>query len=272
MRAMVVSLTSAVLRRAYIDEQFTKLELNYAFFDAINREEALKVCENLGFNYSGDITLGELGCLLSHIMIWQQMIANDDPYVMVFEDDVVLSKNIHSLLKSLDTIMEQCCLLKLETMGYPVKTSKPIITMHGYQVHQLQSDHMGTASYVITLNGAKKIIDMLMNEPIKKPIDHYMFDDIAVQSATIFQVQPALAIQEDVLNKEAPRILSDLESERHERLYGSNPTPSVKQKLTLAQKTTRELNRTLNQINPATWPKRWKAEQLRKAKKIIAFE
>jgi len=62
MRAMVVSLTSAVLRRAHIAEQFTKLELNYEFFDAINREEALKVCQDLGFNYSGDITLGELGC------------------------------------------------------------------------------------------------------------------------------------------------------------------------------------------------------------------
>ena len=263
-QAIVISLPDANRRREHIKSQFQKLDIPFEFFDAINKQQANTVCQQFNIHEAGKITKGELGCFMSHISIWQKMIDSNIPYSVIFEDDVVLSANIVKILNSLDEIMTKCSIVKLETMFFPIVVGNKEICIDNYCLKPLKSEHMGMAGYVIDLESAKRIIYSLQCDGIVKPIDHYLFkEDLSVRD-DIYQVIPALVIQDDVLNKDSTNLCSQLESERRDRRKKDKP------KLTSSQKVYRELKRVVNHLSPYTWF--YQIKKWQKSRKMIIVE
>lgn len=262
----VISLKDKVDRRAHIHEQFKSLGLNYEFFDATSKEKAIEVCQGMSLNFVSDsLTLGELGCFMSHISLWSMMLERNMPYLVIFEDDVILSEGIHEILPRLNVLIKEHNIIKLETMQTPAELGEKTAISEDLYICPLLSEHMGASAYVVSNEYAKLMLNKLKLTNIDKPIDHFLFKDWLNDFST-YQVFPAVAIQDDVLHSEQPNLISTLEIERKQRMSKSI-YPS-----TLMGKSQRELSRLVKQLSPRYWAERYNLKSKIKGHTIIPFE
>lgn len=108
MECFVINLDKDVSRRVAISEQLESLGIRYSIFPAVYGKD-LKP-EELANSYdreraiqeSHDLTLGEIGCSLSHWGVYQKMVDNNINHALVVEDDALLSKQVLEVLPMLE--------------------------------------------------------------------------------------------------------------------------------------------------------------------------
>ena len=245
----VVSLVNEYSRREHIDHLFHEHHLDFSYFDAINKSQVADILAKYNLSVTNaQLSAGEVACYLSHYCLWQQVVEQQQPYLMVFEDDIYFSKSADAVLNNLDWLPSNFDVIKLETMYEEVILSKSVnvVLMHG--VYQMQSSHMGTAGYIISQIGAKKLMMMTQEFGIERPVDHIMFEKFIEQkNSKVYQVNPALCIQDKVYNPDFSKFGSELEDERKVR----ERQPIIKKKLSIAGKLNRELIRLWRQLHIA---------------------
>ena len=97
---LVVSMNSDIERRDAISKKLTKFNIDYHFIDAV-------VGKNLSDDILKDIdiskaqirkqryvSLGEIGCTLSHVKAYKYIINRSIPYCLILEDDVIFEYHI----------------------------------------------------------------------------------------------------------------------------------------------------------------------------------
>lgn len=245
----VVSLVDEHIRREHIDHLFNEHHLDFSYFDAINKSQVADTLAKYQLSVTSErLSQGEIACFLSHYCLWQQVVEQQLPYLMVFEDDIYFSKSANFLLSNLDWLPNNFDLVKLETMYEEVILSKSVRSVLEHDVCQMQSSHMGTAGYIISQTGAKKLLTMTQGFGIDRPVDHIIFEKfIEQENSKVYQVNPALCIQDKVYNPDFSKFSSELEEERKVR----ECQPIIKQKLSLAKKLNRELIRLWRQLHIA---------------------
>jgi len=119
--------------------------------------------------------LGELGCLWSHINIFKELVKNggdnnnnNKMYYLVLEDDVELIKSLDELQDLLFHIPDDMdfCHLALSDW-YPFVITQP---KNDYFYECEKRFFNRTTAYIVSIKGAKKILDYIGNE-INLPID-----------------------------------------------------------------------------------------------------
>lgn len=242
-KAVVVSLISEYERRQHIDNLFDEYNIAFNYFDAINKFQVDETLQKYNLEVrSKRISEGEVACYLSHYCLWQQVVEQDLPYLMVFEDDIYFSKNADDLLNKLDWLPNDFDVTKLETMHCRVMINKGVSLRSEHKLCQMRSSHMGMAGYIVSQKGAKKLLAMTQQLGVDRPVDHIMFDRLIKQKESkVYQISPALCIQDKIYNEHTTRFGSCLEEERQSR-------PVIKVKLSPQQKLSRELNRLWNQM------------------------
>lgn len=242
-KAAVVSLINENERRQHIENLFDEHNIDFCFFDAINKLQVDETLNKYGLEVgSKRMSEGEVACYLSHYSLWEQLIEYDLPYLMIFEDDIYFSKNADDLLNNFDWQPTDFDVIKLETMYGRVMVDKGQVIGLGHNLCHMKSNHMGMAGYVVSQQGAKKLIAMSQDLGVDRPVDHIMFDLLVEQKRSkVFQVSPALCIQDKIYNENSTLFGSCLEGERQSR-------PVVKLKLTTQQKLARELDRLWKQM------------------------
>lgn len=241
----VVSLINEYERRRHIDVLFKDYELDFDYFNAINKQQVdtTLVKYNLLVT-SGRLSVGEVACYLSHYCLWQYVIDKNKPYLIVFEDDIYFSKSAKILLKQLEWLPKKFDVIKLETMYERVVVNKGMNLTLGHRLCQMQSRHMGMAGYIISQQGAQKLLAMTKEFGINRPVDHIMFDRLIEQkNSSVYQVFPALCIQDKIYNKDSIRFGSVLENTRKE-------LSAVTRKLSKVEKVYRESTRLFEQLLP----------------------
>lgn len=241
----VISLTNEYERRQHIDALFDEYELDFSYFDAIDKLKVADTLEKYGLNVSTEkISTGEVACYLSHYCLWQRVVEQNMPYLMIFEDDIYFSKSAKVLLKQLDWLPNNFNVNKLETMYQRVMINKGTISPIAHRLSEMKSRHMGTAGYIVSQEGAKKLISMAQELGIDRPVDHGMFNKFIEQKKSeVYQIFPALCIQDKIYNKESVRFGSELEETR-EVLRKLKLKPSGYQKII------RELTKICMQLLP----------------------
>lgn len=95
-------------RNAQILEQLSALNLSAERVSAVNGgdlsepEKSFVNRENFLLNTKHHISNGEIGCAMSHRLIWQKMLDDNLDYALILEDDVVLDKSLLSILNNAD--------------------------------------------------------------------------------------------------------------------------------------------------------------------------
>lgn len=247
MDIFVISLKNALERRKHINKQFMAQQVGFQYFDAIEPHQIDGALKNTGIELENcSLTRGEVGCLLSHISLWKKIIDNNLPYMAIFEDDIYLGCKAKSFLKNISWIPKNVDIIKLEAFSDSVLvelfSKKNLI--NDRSLFLLKGKHLGTAGYIISNIGAKSLLKYVSELTIIKPIDDIMFDGY-IAKKMIYQMQPALCIQDFIHNKEV-NFASCLQKDRFQRHMSEMVVPTKINKISFKIK--REIYRLFVQI------------------------
>jgi glycosyl transferase family 25 len=230
-RIFVVSLRSATERRALVRERLEGLR--YALFDAFDKRDLDRAQllrdgayderrTRRAFRFKKDMTLGAIGCALSHRRLYEDMVANGWERMVVMEDDVVPRTPelgaLPSALAELPPTWELCYLgywqnevvttnRRLRQIAYvalaPFGLSRwrPRETLRllprPFSPHLRKAGrHMCTHAYAITREGARKLA--AAQTPIAYSADQLLAMAVLQGRIEAYAVAPALFDQESM--------------------------------------------------------------------------
>lgn len=255
----VISISTADKRRNHIIKQFGQQSIPFEFFDAFTPSERLNdhlqsYLPNVAS--TPKLTMGEKGCLMSHFMLWKKCVNENLDYITLFEDDILLGEDAERFLAEDEWLkvrfnFQEIFVLRLETFLMPVKIEKQekILPYHQREIDILKSKHFGTAGYVISHGAAKylmEVFEKFSSEEIK-PIDEIIFNQlIDVPRYRVYQLNPAICVQELQLNQENSVLTSELQQERKKNTASHT-------KKTLKYRLTRMKENILRALNKKKW-------------------
>lgn len=244
-KSYVISLKRADIRRQHIISEFSAQNIGFEFFDAIEPEMNENILKRFGITPEQISGLNhyEVACLLSHVCIWDKIIKGNTEYAAVFEDDIYLGKNVSDILKNSEWIRGKE-LIKLEKFHSKVELSlrKCNIEFSNRYIHEILGKNLGTAGYVISKKGCKYMKKYLVGLKEIRPIDIIMFNQIeCCKKIKVFQIEPAVVIQDSILNKENISFSSYI---YHENENENNRKKDVK----ISEKFSREISRLYRSI------------------------
>lgn len=124
------------------------------------------------------ISVYEVACFLSHKAIWEGMVRDRIAMAAIFEDDAILAPQIADTFRSIENAQVSFDLIKLETTLRSVVLAKSSVSLaSGESLHKLRSWHGGTAGYVVSLEGARKLSKA--TNLISDQIDQAMFNPLS---------------------------------------------------------------------------------------------
>ena len=140
---------------ATIGKELTKEQLDEWYSPQNNKQK-----------YHRDLTLGEIGCYVSHMRIWQKMVDEKINHCLVLEDDLFIEEHLISIIE-LSSSLHGWDLIKLsDNRDFPFIDSKSL--QHNFTLGNYRKAPNGTQGYLISLPGAKKL---LTRKPFCRPVD-----------------------------------------------------------------------------------------------------
>ena len=203
-KCFVINLDHRKDRLKRIKKHLNSNGLNFTRFQAVNAlETSSKTLTKNIVKYGplGKISIGDMACFQSHLMLWKKIYKTEKKPVLVLEDDAYISKGGFELLKNTNWIPKNAKIIKCERFGnkqHRVLLSPKLKSIGGFNLHYLMSKHSGTGGYIITPNGAKYLVEKSINVDV--PVDHFLFNP---NNSRIFknlmplQLYPAICEQID---------------------------------------------------------------------------
>lgn len=153
----VINLKEDVRKRNYIIKLMKKYSINFTLVivDKIDTKLHKELCKN----HNSQITVGELGCCLSHLWCLSNILYNKFNNAIIFEDDVILHKqfiqkfiSIHENNKNLDFLMLGAHDYNFSKLNY--KNVINYIYKPNSQIKKLYGAHANYYSF----NGARRML------------------------------------------------------------------------------------------------------------------
>jgi glycosyl transferase family 25 len=183
MKVISMTLRRAPERGEYIERHLKRLKLDYQLVDCIDfkdytDEEYQKLYNAEAVAQNPYWTKGVIGCTLSHLKIYDAMIAQNIPVALVLEDDAMLPPDIASILDRIEAEIggDEVIALsfhnhhkketELSTQGR-TKLPKGLELLYPVNLDEIAS----TMGYVITLEAARKLIRL--NRPVSFSCDYW---------------------------------------------------------------------------------------------------
>jgi glycosyl transferase family 25 len=166
---------------------------------------------------------GQIGCFLSHFEIWKRIAGGSAKFGAVLEDDEHLSASLKNVLSDDSWIPEDCDIVRLEASTNRLLMDKTAMALvAGRPVYRLRSTSWCTGAYIISRECAAQLISL----PAKthQVLDYFLFCHETSRIAAklvIYQVSPALAIQDGFLIDPSSDPLFDSKIVNHSRSFGS---------------------------------------------------
>ena len=273
---VVISISTADKRRNHIIDQFGQKQIPFEFFDAFTPSDRLdahlqRYLPNV--EATSKLTAGEKGCLMSHFMLWKKCVDDNLAYISIFEDDILLGENAEQFLANNEWLkvrfnFQEIFVLRLETFLMPVQLEhqQQILPFQERNMDILKSKHFGTAGYIISNGAARYLINLFENLAVDKvkAIDEIMFNkQVNVGIYQVYQLNPAICVQELQLNQEESLLVSDLEQERKNR-------PKIKKNKTLKQRLVRIKENIIRALNKEKWKEQQRMKEMQ-GKEIVRF-
>ena len=221
MKKFVISLVTAVDRRIHIENEFSKRDVGFEFFDALTPEPAASFAQSLHLNIDEKfLTKGEVACFMSHAYLWKKMVDENIPHLAIFEDDIYLGNDVTRFLNDENWLESAWDLVKLEEFSPRVALGKNVKNFDGEikrSLFELKSKNLGTAGYILSLEGAKKLLNYIQQLDQLIALDHLMFESLVIENiCSVYQLKPALCIQDVTLysTKDSVKFASHLYKER----------------------------------------------------------
>ena len=105
-KIIVISLKNST-RRENIAKRLSGLGLDFTFFDATDGKKLpASVLESVDYDFypkhylsPKPLTLGEIGCAISHIKVYEHMVENNIKSAIILEDDAIVSQHFKEIVE-----------------------------------------------------------------------------------------------------------------------------------------------------------------------------
>lgn len=177
----IISLKRSVDRRAMVERQMKHLGIDFEFFDAVDGKSLssdylAKVDFNLARDTCGhDLSLGEVGCAMSHINLYEMMVEKNISRCVILEDDIYMHMYFKKIINAIveKNTSDIVFLFHGKAKRLPIYSSLP----GGYRLARYLTPSksstrgiISTVGYVISLAGAQKLLKI--SYPIRMPADY----------------------------------------------------------------------------------------------------
>lgn len=203
MRVFVVSLDNAIERRNRMHQVMQQAGVSFEFFDALrgkNINNAQK--QQFGLQQNLLLNAAEIGCMLSHVTIWQKMVDENIEAALLAEDDIHVGTSFKNVLEQINIPKDVLAIFRLETHMAVMNASRtPFQTIDKIGIHQIFNCHAGTAGYVLNRTTALHLLSQVKN--MRLAIDSELFDPARqnIAGVKIYQCIPGVVVQDDALAK-----------------------------------------------------------------------
>ncbi len=178
----VISLKGSSERRRRLDEHFNKMGIAFEWYDAIygkelSEKEIEASCNMEAVNRAPNwLTRSAIGCALSHINIYKEIIRRQAPYAIIFEDDVVINKDFQKHIEALLPQLKKNEIISLFYQSwYPLELVKESATEFdkNYKLYEVADmvQPISAAAYLVTLDACKTLIASIV--PISYTADSW---------------------------------------------------------------------------------------------------
>ena len=203
MHIFVINLEKDRARRESIQKQLEKLNLSYEFFPGVlgsvlSQVELAKCYNDLKakWNKGFSLTPAEIGCALSHLGVYREIIRRQLGCALILEDDVILNENLPQYLSQLESMIQKDMaevILLSPAEGRQQRQCRKIGTGGGKIIPFMSGFY--ASSYVVTQYAARALLKEL-----------YPVGDVAdcwerlkrYRVADIFMINPPLTVQNQV--------------------------------------------------------------------------
>jgi GR25 family glycosyltransferase involved in LPS biosynthesis len=191
----IINLEKHQDRRDHIINEVNKISnIQYDFFKGIDGREDIKQIktnndkidiliyknsiflsnynERIDYNNRGKLSLGQIGCDLSHLFICDELIFDDEyEYYLVLEDDSSLNVDENTLYEYINNLPENFDFIHLDKSEYNEfeKTNKE----NEYYYNIKKKFFNRTSSYIISKSGAAKYVSFVKNNICRPPDDSF---------------------------------------------------------------------------------------------------
>ncbi|MDR6994973.1 glycosyltransferase family 25 protein [Aeromonas salmonicida] len=179
-------------------KQMEHLGIGFEFFNAVDGRALTvvdlgKVDFSLAREYCGhDLSRAEVGCALSHIRLYELIVAQGIERCVILEDDVYLHMHFKAIIETIVTC-NQADIVFLhhgKAKRWPLLRQLP----EGYRLarYMMPSKHskrgvLSAAGYILTLTGAEKLLAKAY--PLRMPAD-YLTGRLQLNGLTASGVEP----------------------------------------------------------------------------------
>ncbi|WP_017444656.1 glycosyltransferase family 25 protein [Gayadomonas joobiniege] len=176
-KVFLINLDSSQDRYAFMAKQLTALAIPFERVAAVDGRilskseiDAVYSTKQNQNRYFKPLNNGEIGCYLSHRLIWQKIIGQNLPWAIILEDDSIINKNlchVHGVfehIKNWDYI--KLTYLKDQSR---ITESLAIPQIPPFKLIQYSKIPITTKAQAVSLTGAKKLLKA--TERICRPID-----------------------------------------------------------------------------------------------------
>ena len=212
MLRMFVNMDQSVDRRKVIEEQLARIGVKAERVVGVNgRALSDEQCRKLTYpndhfetkvRFTRDLTKGEIGCFLSHRECWRRLLASQERWGLIIEDDMMFSERAKVFFKDESWIPEGIDFIQLHvthpnevgTIGF----DKVKINAQDCLVRQLRPIPLTTGCYMISREGAQ--LALLLSRKLPAPVDDFMFSpwfQIA-HDMPVWNLYPAIAKARDI--------------------------------------------------------------------------
>lgn len=183
MKTYVVNLQQAIQRRQYMQTELAKHSyLDFTFIDAVvgkeiedSKLEELYSEDRVRKNIGRTLSRGEIGCALSHVNIYSEMIERGEEVALVLEDDICIPSSIETELRGLQWLLDK---------NKPVVVLlTPVIKASNRIVHALTNNRVlkpyeacYTSGYLLNKRAAGELLKL--NLPVCVAADDWEYFDM----------------------------------------------------------------------------------------------
>ena len=145
-------------------------ELPKEYLESVVHPYALYTIQN-GRRIDPEIsTLGAVGCYLSHVELWKQLLDSGEEVMHVLEDDATVLATVKQINKFIRSVPSDWDVIYLGFEKMHLDRKRDISLPNG--VHKINSWTFQTHSYLIHRRGAEKLLRKVF--PITHQVDSYM--------------------------------------------------------------------------------------------------
>ncbi|MES2734283.1 MAG: glycosyltransferase family 25 protein [Bacteroidota bacterium] len=159
---LVISLPFRRDRRENIYQQMSHRNISYTFFEAVDGKvlDINQLEEDFFSNYAKRyLSSGSIGCALSHIRAWQQIVVQGWEYCLILEDDVILSDTfVEDLRVRMPEVPPDFDILYLGSGLTAPHHIRKFISTHVFEPHYPRE---GMYAYVVSAKGAQTLLQNL---------------------------------------------------------------------------------------------------------------